>query len=111
MSNYYISDVTSNGDYTTDKVNDRDERFYLSIVFYSDESLTTAVTPSNGTVNVYASETMDQYGHVGEIAAPDAGVDSTYDRLAFSGSIQSVKVTLADIAGASHFRFKIGGYE
>jgi hypothetical protein len=111
MSNYFISGETADGDYSTDKVNDRDQHYYLSIVFYSDAALTQVATPTAGTVTVTASETGEQYGNVGTIDATLAGANSSYDRLKFSGSISSVNVNLLDVAGASHFRFKIGAYE
>ena len=111
MSNYYISGVTSDGDYLTDKVNDHDQNFYFSIVFYSDEELTQVVTPSGGTVTVTASETGKQYGSVGTIDATLAGENSTYNRLPFSGPICSVNANLSGVTGAAYFRFKIGGYE
>lgn len=110
MSNYLISGVTTDGNYSTDKINDQDERFYFSIVFYSDADLSQVVTPTAGTISINASETGDQYGEAGVIDATLAGAVSTYPRINFTGSISSVSVNLDGIVGASHFRFKIGSY-
>lgn len=110
MSNYFMSGATANGNYTTDRVNDRDQHYYLSIVFYTDEALTQAANPTAGVATVTASETGDQYGDVGTIQASNAGVNSTYDRLAFSGSISKIKVNMSGITGAGFFRLKVGAY-
>ena len=110
MSNYLISGVTADGNYSTDTINDQDERFYFSIVFYSDAALTQVVTPTAGTVRVNASETGDQYGEAGVIDATLAGAVSTYPRINFTGSISSVSINLDSVAGASHFKFKVGSY-
>lgn len=87
------------------------ERWYLSAVFYTDETCTTVANPTAGTVKIEASETGEQWGEVGTVEANLAGEDSTYDRLTATGAMNMFRVTTTGVIGATYFKLRIFGYE
>ncbi len=108
-----FSGATGDGD-TISPLLDRDyERGYLSISFYSDESLTNIVTPSAGVVDIVASEDGDIYGTISEGASVDAstiGPSSQYARPNWSGQVKYLKVSLSGVVGANYFKCSVFSY-
>lgn len=109
MSIYDIHGSANDGEYLSEPMNINEERHYLSIVFF--DSVNQVVTPGGGTILIEACETNAyQYGEVATITATEAGLDSTYNRPAFSGPIFSVRITLTDVTGADNFSCRIGAW-
>lgn len=86
------------------------ERYYISAMFYTDDTYTTLASPSAGTLTVTASETGEQYGDVGVINASEAGATSTYTRLHAAGPLRTIKVDVAGVVGATHFIIGVASY-
>ena len=105
MSNkYQIVSSTANGSYTLPvSMLQEYERCYVSILFFTDATLTTQATPSAGTVKVTLSPdgvnfyTMDN----GSFNAADAYLESRPKPSAASMAVQG-KVTYSGVTGASH---------
>ena len=83
------------------------ERFYISIVMYSDEFKTISESPS-GIAIFTASDDGVRYGTItngtvnlsmGEYARPN-----------LSGKIQSLKIQFSGVAGATHFKANINAF-
>jgi hypothetical protein len=109
MSIYDIRGSANNGQYLSEPMNINEERHYLSIVFF--DNMGQVANPSGGTVLIEACETNAyQYGEIATITATEAGLDSTYNRPAFSGPLFSVRVTLTGIVGADNFSCRIGAW-
>lgn len=105
MSNkYHIVSATANGSYTL-PVNmlQEYERYYVSIRFFTDATLTTQATPTAGTVKVTLSLDGVNYYTIdnGSFNAADAYLETRPKPSAASMAVQG-KVTYAGVTGASH---------
>ncbi len=111
VDNEIIEGAVSGGSFISERLNICAERHYVSIVFYTDSTMSTVANPTAGTVDVDASETGEQYGNVTTITASEAGEDSDYDRPLIAGSITNVRMTFSGVTGATHFKAKISGFD
>ncbi len=105
---YLIKGETTNGTLLSPDMSPRFERGYVSVIFYTDETQTTIVTPTDGTVTIEASESGTGFGTIlnGTINA----FDSSYKRPSFSGPVGKIRVTLAGISGAGFMVATISRY-
>ena len=111
MIEVLFSSSAADGDVVSPILDRNHERKYYSIVFYSDASLTTPVTPTGGTITFTASEDGTQYGDVASFAADTAGVNSTYTRPSTGGLLRFLKVNMASITGASFYQVRVSQYQ
>ena len=103
-----IKGSTADGDIVSESMNPSFERGYLSVVFYTDSTLSTLVTPTAGSITFTASETGTGYGSIN-----DGVIDATledYNRPNFSGYVTRVKATLTSVAGAGYFVATVARY-
>jgi hypothetical protein len=83
-----------------------DSQFYIE--FFSDALAQTPVTPTAGTIvargsplgNVFLTSSADEVVNAADVQAGDA----VYTPPRFMGAMTRAKVTLAGVAGATHFR-------
>ena len=105
MSNkYQIVSSTANGSYTLPvSMLQEYERCYVSILFFTDATLTTQATPTAGTVKVTLSPDGVNFYAIdnGSFDAADAYLETRTKPNGASMAIQG-KVTYAGVTGASH---------
>lgn len=101
-STYYtLKGPTTNGTITSPDMSAGYERGYISVIFYTDSTLSTVATPTAGTIEFKASETDQNFGTVdnGTVTASAA----TYPRPNFAGPIKKVQATCSGITGAGYY--------
>ena len=98
---YTIKGSTADGDIVSESMNAEFERGYISVVFYTDSTLSTLVTPTAGTITFTASESGTGYGTI-KNGAVDATIEA-YDRPHFSGYVTRVKATCSGVTGAGYY--------
>lgn len=100
---YEFSGPVADGDLLSPDMSWLHERGYVALSFYSDEELTTLVTPSAGTVTATVSENGVLFGTIADSVtnAADVGPAVTYTRPNWSGSARKLKLALAGITGAA----------
>lgn len=105
---YTIKGSTSDGELITEDMEAFFERGYVSVVFYTDGTMQTLVTPTAGTITFTASETGTGYGSItnGEV---NAAIED-YARPNFSGYVTNVKASCAGITGAGYFVATVARY-
>lgn len=105
---YRVSGSTANGTITSPDMSAQYERGYISILFYTDSTMSTLATPSAGTITFTASESDSNYGSV------SSGVvdltQQSYARPNFAGAIKKVKATCSGVTGAGYFVAKISRF-
>lgn len=87
----------------TDNISPAYERGYISVVFYSDDFITT-VLPTAGTLIFKGSETGERYG-----TFKKGTVDVTtedYDRPSFTASLKKIKATALGIVGNGALNYR-----
>lgn len=101
---YTLEGVVSDGVVISDPMSSAYERGYISVVFYSDDYI-TSVLPTAGTLTFSASETGARFGTI-----QDGTVNVTtdeYDRPTFEGAVTHVKVTAKDITGNGALKYRV----
>lgn len=103
---YTFSGPTSDGDLTSPSMSYTYERGYIALIFYSDEALTTVVTPTAGLATVTVSEIGAIFGSIlnGVITASNVGPSVAYTRPNWYGSTRELKLSLSGILGAAYVK-------
>lgn len=108
-SNGSASIAVADGDFFTEKMGLDFDRCEFFIRFYSDEALTTPVTPTAGSIEFTATHDSEdsgqrwmhvQRGQFYAVLTDDIDLKAPYA----NGSIARAKVTLTGIAGANYFK-------
>lgn len=109
---YRFSGVSSDGFLLIEDMSHTHERGLVALTFYSDEDLTTQVTPGAGTAIITVSEDGANFGTVlkGTVDATKVGTAVQYDRPNWSGSTRYLKVTFLGITTATHCRIDVARY-
>lgn len=100
QSVFTIKGLVADGDHTSDQMDRGFNACYLSIVYYSDDYMTT-VTPTAGSSIVTGSETGEVFS-----AMENGTIDATnpdYDRPAAGGLVSKIKILNSGILGAVKF--------
>lgn len=98
---YTMRGSTADGQIFSPEMNSYLERGYISVLFYTDGTLATQVTPTAGTITFEGTESQTGYGSFDK-GTIDLSV-ATYDRPNFAGAVRRVRATCAGIVGAGYF--------
>ena len=98
FNTYKIKGSSADGELISGIMSQSYEQGYASVIFYTDDTYETPVTPSAGTVVLTMSESGVQYGTV-----TNGDIDPTltsYARPNWAGAITFGKATFSGITGA-----------
>lgn len=98
---YTLRGSTDDGEVISNDMDTYLERGYISVLFYTDATLSTLATPTAGTITFTGTESNTNYGTF-ENGSIDLTL-ATYPRPNFAGGVKKVKATCAGITGAGYF--------
>ncbi len=99
---FVIKGSTADGELLSKMMNLNFETGFIKVLFYTDDTYTTTVTPSAGSITFTASEEGETYGSISS-----GSVDATlpgHPRPNWVGPSLFVKGECLGIVGASHYR-------